>query len=476
MSIEKILVVDDELLMRNFLVETLKRKNFDVSSAENGQKATSLLKNNSYDLVITDMKMPDMTGIDVLKKVKELSPKTYVIIITAFGSIENAVEAMRLGAFNYLIKPFSPGTIEAALEKVEEHLNLVAENHYLREQVASSGGTRTANKMIGESPSMRKVIDDVLRVAKSNASIFITGESGTGKEVVAHAIHSHSLRASRPYIRVNCAAIPETLIESEFFGHEKGAFTGANWKHTGRFELAHGGSLLLDEITEIPLSLQPKLLRAIQEREFDRVGGTKPIHVDVRIISTSNRNMKEAIDSKIFREDLYYRLNVIPIQLPPLRARCEDILPLAEHFLDSMCIENHKSKKHLTPEAKKKLLSYSWPGNIRELANIIERAIVMDYGSAIEADHIYMENHIPQKQAEPTNAQVSSLVKGSAATPLTSNVLPVGVSLHELEKRFIVETLQAQNQDRQKTAETLGISIRTLRNKIHEYNMIKAND
>ena len=267
-----------------------------------------------------------------------------MVVVTAYGSIENAVEAMRLGAFNYLIKPFSPDTIEAIIEKAREHLSLVEENMYLRQQV-SSGGGRVQHQVIGDSPAMRQIMGDVARVAKSNASIFIHGESGTGKEVIAQAIHDQSLRSQRPFIKVNCAAVPDTLIESEFFGHEKGAFTGANFKRLGRFELASGGTLLLDEITEIPLQLQAKLLRAIQEQEFERVGGTKPVKVDVRIISTSNRDVKEAMEKKILREDLYYRLNVVPIYLPPLREQKEDILPLALYFLERMCQENHKEKK-----------------------------------------------------------------------------------------------------------------------------------
>lgn len=458
MTIEKILIVDDEILVRDFLAETLRRKGLDIHTAENGQKAFQILKENSFDLVITDMKMPDFTGIEVLKKVKELSPSTVVIVITAFGSIENAVEAMKLGAFNYLIKPFTPDTIEALIEKAKEHLSLVAENQYLRQQV-SSGENRGYNAPIGQSPAMKKIIEDIARVAKSNASVFINGESGTGKEVIAHAIHYQSLRANHPFIKVNCAAIPDTLIESEFFGHEKGAFTGATSRRLGRFELANGGTLLLDEITEVPLALQAKLLRVIQEQEFERVGGTKPVKVDVRIISTSNRDMKEAINSKVLREDLYYRLNVVPIWIPPLRDRQEDIIPLAEYFIKTMSLENHKEVKELTPEAIKKLLSYPWPGNARELANIIERAVVMDSGTKIGPHDIYLGNSTLQNpQDSPPTKDKDSLVHP-------------GVTLQELEKRLIIETLQEQKNNRTKTAELLGISVRTLRNKLNQYNL-----
>lgn len=384
MHIEKILVVDDEELMREFLAEALMRKKYSVDQAKNGKEAISFLKKGSYDLVITDLKMPDLSGMAILEKAKEISPSTLVIIMTAYGTIENAVEAMRQGAFNYLLKPFTTDAITTLVDKASEHLSLVQENLYLRDEINSK---RAASQFIAESPVMQKILQEAVQVAKSQASVLIHGESGTGKEVVAAAIHAHSLRAKRPYIRVNCAAIPESLIESEFFGYEKGAFTGANQKKPGRFELADQGTLLLDEVTEIPISLQAKLLRAIQEQEFERVGGTKPVSVDIRLISTSNRNLKEAIENKIFREDLYYRLNVVPIYLPPLRERKEDILPLATYFLKKFCLENRKDIKALSARAEKKLTEYAWPGNIRELANLMERIVVLDLPKIIEPDY-----------------------------------------------------------------------------------------
>ncbi len=451
MAIEKILIVDDEALVRNFLGETLRRKNLDVTTVENGMKAVQLLKENVYDLVITDMRMPDLTGIDILKKVRELSPSTLTIVITAFGSIENAVEAMRLGAFNYLIKPFSPDTIEAVIDKANEHQSLVNENAYLRQDVQGI----SAHSMIAESPAMKKILKEVQQIAKSNANVLIHGESGTGKEVVAHAIHYNSLRDNRPFIKVNCAAIPDTLIESEFFGHEKGSFTGAIGRKLGRFELANRGTLLLDEITEVPIMLQPKLLRAIQEQEFERIGGVKPIKVDVRIISTTNREIKQAIHEKQLREDLYYRLNVVPIHLPPLRERKEDIIPLAEHFLKKACQENHTEKKSFTADARQKLLNYDWPGNVRELSNIIERAVVIEPNSEIRPEHLYL------------NSERLSLPRPSSGGKVIT--VPIGVTLQELEKQLIIETLEAHNMNRTKTAAALGISIRTLRNKLHEY-------
>ena len=390
MAVEKILLIDDEDLILNFLSEALRAKNYDVTIAQSGRSGLALFQEQEFDLVITDMKMPDLTGIDILKKVKEISPSTDVIVITAFGSIENAVEAMRLGAFNYVIKPFTPESIEAVIDKANEHRSLVAETEYLRKEVHKGARDDELN-VVGESSAIKKIMQDVIQVAKSNANVFISGESGTGKEVIAQAIHYHSLRNQQPYIRVNCAAVPDTLIESEFFGHEKGAFTGANAKRLGRFELANHGTLLLDEVTEIPLLLQSKLLRVIQEQIFERVGGTKPIHVDVRLVSTTNRDIKEALAEQVIREDLFYRLNVVPIHLPPLRERIEDIIPLVEHFMQKLSRENHRGIKELTTGAQDKLLHYSWPGNVRELANIIERAVVMNDSKKITPESLYLD-------------------------------------------------------------------------------------
>ena len=441
MSIERVLVVDDEILMRNFIEATLSRKNLEIITTDKGKSAIELIKNQSFDLVITDMKLPDITGIDVLKKVKEVSPDTIVVVITAFGSIENAVEAMRLGAFNYLLKPFTPDSIEAILEKAREHISLVVENQYLKQEALAS--TRAPTKVIGESVAMKKILGEVHRIAKSSASVFITGESGTGKEVIAHVIHYNSPRATRPFIKVNCAAIPETLIESEFFGHEKGAFTGSYARRLGRFELADTGTLLLDEISEIPHSLQAKLLRVTQEQEFERVGGNKPIKVDVRLISTSNRDVMEMIEQKVLREDLYYRLNVIPIYLPPLRERLEDIIPLSEYFLEKICQENHKEQKVLSPQAKKKLLAYHWPGNVRELANILERVVVLDFEKQIAPEHLYLDNVSPPKPAKQAS---------------------------DIEKNQILKALQ-EHESQTKAAEALGMSLKALRTKLKEHQI-----
>jgi two-component system response regulator AtoC len=437
--IERVLVVDDEPLIRDFAAETLRRKKLEVVVAADGKEAIAKLETTPFELVITDLKMPNAGGLEVLKAAKALNPQTIVIVATAFGSIETAVETMKLGAFNFLIKPFSPESLEINLENAESHLRQLAENRFYKEE-------QTLFKcpaLIANSPSMKKILGNLEKIAKSQASVFITGESGTGKEVIAAAIHRLSTRRNLPFIKVNCAAIPETLVESEFFGHERGAFTGANLRKIGRFELADKGTLLLDEVTEIPLNLQAKLLRAIQEMEFERVGGTRSIRVNVRILATSNRQMAEAIESKVFREDLYYRLNVVPIHIPPLRERAEDILPLAEYFLHRFCIENHKPKKNLTKGAEDMLLAYHWPGNVRELANIIERTVVLDFDPLIDSEHLYLD-----------------CLPGSKKT---------GTTLHALEKRLILETLEAQGQNKGKTADLLGISVRTLRNKLQEF-------
>ncbi len=379
--IETILIVDDEPLMRDFLQQALTRKGYTVAVAADGKQAYSELGKSPFDLVITDMQMPHLGGLDVLKRAKELNRNTAVIVMTAFGTIENAVEAMGIGAYTYLLKPFSIDTLFATVAKANEHLALIHENIYLKEQ-------RVQTRVIAQSPIMKKLLEEAKKIARSNASVLIHGESGTGKEVIAATIHAHSMRAQNPYIRVNCAAVPDTLIESEFFGHEKGSFTGANTKRLGRFELADKGTLLLDEVTEIPIALQPKLLRVLQEQEFERVGGSKPLAVDVRMISTSNRDLKEAIDQKIFREDLYYRLNVIPLHLPPLRERKEDIVPLATYYLEKYASENGKKIPTLSTSAKKELEGHSWPGNIRELSNLMERLVVLEKGPKIEPKDI----------------------------------------------------------------------------------------
>lgn len=379
MTITKILVVDDEPLMRSFLAESLRRMQYEVEIAADGKAALDILKKSDIEVVISDMKMPKMTGLELVKEGKKLYPHLIFIVMTAFGTIENAVQAMQEGAFHYLLKPFTLDALTALLEKAKNHLALVQENHYLKREVNEKNGK---HPLITHSKQMQQLVKAAQKIAISNANVFIHGESGTGKEVMASYIHANSLRSHSPYICVNCAAITDTLLESEFFGHEKGSFTGAHQKRQGRFELAHMGTLLLDEVTEIPLSLQPKLLRVLQERLFERVGGSQTLSVDVRIMATSNRDLQKAIADNHFREDLYYRLNVIPLHLPPLRERKEDIIPLTTHYLHHFCKENKQKPKELTEEVRDTLMTYSWPGNIRQLANVMERICVLYPDSA----------------------------------------------------------------------------------------------
>jgi two-component system, NtrC family, response regulator AtoC len=455
MVIVKVLLIEEDPDICQVIQEIGMKKGWDLQCTAQPLKAIDLLKQNSYDLLICDLKLPEISGIDVLQIAKQLHPSLLFILITSAQQTEKAVSAIRLGAFQYLIKPFTAEIAETLIEKAQEHIALIQENEFLRHEVSSQHSVEKA-ALIAESPAMKQIMENVAKIAKSNASVFISGESGTGKEVIANAIHHLSLRAHKPFIRVNCAAIPQSLLESEFFGHEKGSFTGAIQKRLGRFELADQGTLLLDEISEIPLELQPKLLRVIQEQEFERLGGIKPIQVDVRLISTSNRNMKETVEQKLFREDLYFRLNVVPIQLPPLRERKEDILPLAGCFLEKLCRENFKERKILSESAQDKLLAYYWPGNVRELANIIERTIVMHTGDIIHAEDLLLEFACPVPVRTSTQ-------------PLQEN----GLTLADIEKKHILSTLQLMNHNKTQTAKKLGISIRTLRNKLKLYQLSK---
>ena len=373
MAIEKILIIDDDPHILDLLSELLGTKGFVVSSATGVQRAYKQISTQTFDLIISDMNMPDGSGLDIIKYSKQHCPQTPILVITAFGTIENAVEAMHFGAFNYLTKPFSPQALFTLITKAEELQSLQQENLFLRSQ-----GSSLSHPLIAESPAMKQLLDKARKAANSSANIFVHGESGCGKENLSFFIHKHSPRSTKPYIKINCAAIPDTLLESEFFGHEKGAFTGATTKKVGRFELAHQGTLLLDEITEIPIHLQAKLLRAIQEHEFEHVGGTKTLPVNIRFLATSNRDLQEAMATKILRQDLYYRLSVISLHIPPLRERKEDILPLAHYYLEKFCKLNNKPSKTLSLEAQQNFLDYSWPGNVRELSNVLERTVILE--------------------------------------------------------------------------------------------------
>ena len=453
MSLVKILVVDDDSLMKEFLSETLTRSDFSVETASTGDEALEKIKEKEFDVILSDIRMPQMGGMELLKAAKEFCPAAKVMLMTAYGTIENAVEAMKLGAFDYITKPFSADDIEVKVNRALEYKRLERENRLLRQEIEKKYGFEN---IVGKSPQMKKVLDLVEGVADSKSYVLITGETGTGKELVAKAIHYSSPRKDRPFVKVNCAALPEGLMESELFGHEKGAFTGAIRKSHGRFELADGGTLLLDEISEIPSSLQAKLLRVLQEGEFERVGSGLPIKVDVRIISTTNRNLTELINRGKFREDLYYRLNVIPINIAPLRERREDIIPLMEFFLQKYSQENNKIIKGISTEVFKSFMEYPWPGNVRELENFIEGAVVMAKGEVLS-----IEDFPPE---------LFSIIG------ISPKELHIGSTINEVEQTLILKTLKACNGNRTKAAEILGISVRTLRNKLSYYGMKKQRE
>jgi DNA-binding NtrC family response regulator len=434
-----ILVVDDEPAQRQFLRAAL--RNHEVVAAASGEEALQLLSSRSFDLVISDQKMPGMSGIELLQWIREQTPETPVLILTAYGTIDSAVEAVKLGAEDYLIKPVqSPDEIRVAVARTLDKRALAARDRLYR---AAQEAEFPAD-IVAESAQMREVLRLAQQVAPQPTSVLLTGESGTGKEVVARYIHRCSPRAEEAFVAVNCAALTESLLESELFGHEKGAFTGATQARQGRFELAHGGTLFLDEIGEMSFDLQSKLLRALQEQSFERVGGTRTITVDVRVIAATNRDLGRALEEKNFREDLYYRLNVFPLHLPPLRDRREDILPLARHIIRRLAPRMGRPVQELSREAEQILLTHRWPGNIRELQNAIERAMIVSAGSRIEADDLPIATE-------------------------TELAAPHSGTLAELEKAAILEALTRNGGDRRTTARELGISLRTLQYRLKEY-------
>lgn len=451
MSVDHVLVVDDDQISREYVYEALKQDGYDVVMAENGLQAVEIIKNRDFDLVITDMKMPGIDGLEVMQKVKDICPETTIAIMTAYGTIESAVEAIRKGASDYIIKPFSPDQLTLLLERVDEKRKLVNENKYWRANSAEDGG----NEMIfGKDSVMSKLYDQILKVSQSKASVLIQGESGTGKELVAKAIHLNSPRCNKPFIRVNCAALTETLLESELFGHEKGAYTGALNKREGRFELANEGTLLLDEITEISLSVQSKLLRVLEEEEFERVGGSKTIKVDVRIIATTNRDIVEEVNNGNFRQDLFYRLNVIPQYVAPLRERDKDIQLLSNYFFEKFKKEAQTSVKSISPEAMDALCAYNWPGNVRELKNMVHRAVLMVNGDEIGPGHFFNGyKKVELNKSSDTNR--------------------VGQSIDDVERELIMETLNYTTGNKEKAAKMLKITTRTLRNKLNKYGVSK---
>ena len=450
MKTKAILIVDDNPSMRLALSESLDSCGYKVETSGSGADALEKFQKDKFGVVITDMRMPKMGGIEVLRKIKEKSPATPVIVITAYGTVNTAVEAMKEGASDFIMKPFSIDHLESIVKKVVAGKDGRSEDE---SRHGSRGFLSQGKKIVTKDEKMLAFLKLLEGVSKSKASILIQGESGTGKELIAAHIHRHSNRADMPFVAVNCAAIPHNLLESEMFGYEKGAFTGASNRKLGKFEMANGGTLMLDEISEMDIWLQAKLLRVIQESEVDRLGGKAPIPVDVRIISTTNVDLKKCVEEKKFRDDLYYRLNVIPIRVPSLRERRGDIIFLCENFLEKYSRLNGTTRPALSKEAAGVLESYEWPGNVRELENVIERAVLLSGGETIFPENLCLEG---EKGRQPPDETLRAV-----ATKDTT--------LREMEKTLIFKTLKKENGNKTRASETLGISVRTIRNKLNEY-------
>lgn len=448
MTRASLLVIDDESLMREYVEEALIREGYRVYTAMSGKDGLEVLRQKQVDLVITDLKMAPMDGLEVLRQVKAEDKDTVVIVMTAYGTIETAISALKGGASDYILKPFTPDALKLAVDRGLEHRRLKQENAYLRSELNQGYDFDT---MVGKSAPMADIYNVIAKVADSKATVLVRGESGTGKELVARAIHYSSIRKNNPFIKVNCAALSAGILESELFGHERGAFTGAHSRKIGRFELADTGTLLLDEVSEINIELQAKLLRALQEREFERVGSTDTLQVDTRIIATTNRPLEKAVDEGRFREDLFFRLNVITLTLPPLRDRLEDIPDLMEHFLQRSRCDNGASVDTFAPEVVSLFRKHDWPGNIREMQNAIERAVVL---------------HGHEDRLEPEHFNLKSI---SGGVLLEQPTIRPGTTVAEIEKQLILSTLDFCKQNRTQAADMLEISVRTLRNKLNEY-------
>lgn len=446
----KILIVDDEAVMRDTMSDWLLEKGFNVVSVTSGMEAIEKVKTGSFNIAFVDMKMPGLDGLEVLRAMKRIDPETAVVIMTAYATIETAIEAMKEGAYEYMIKPFSLDVVELIVKKIVKYQELVAENILLRKRLEEKVHLKN---IIGKSPQMKEVLELVANIAETNSTVLIQGASGTGKEVIARAIHLKSLRREMPFIAANCAAIPRELLESELFGHEKGAFTGATYTKKGRFEQADGGTLFLDEVGEMSLSAQVHLLRVLQEKEFRKVGGTELIKVDARIISSSNKDLEQAVKEGRFREDLFYRLNVIAIYLPKLNERKDDIPLLVDHLLTKYGLESGRDKKTMSPEAMALMMKHAWPGNVRELENVIERAVILS------KDIVIKPEYLPQIVKKEPQGDHRVFIQDR--------------SLEEMEKQYIYGVLRENNWNKSKSSRILGIERMTLYHKIKKYNLDK---
>ncbi len=459
MPIDKILIVEDNEILCKELAHQMRHRRYNADTALTLAAAREQLAKEDFDLMFLDLRLPDGEGIQLLRELQEQPQKPIVIVTTGQAAVQTAVECMRFGAFDYLTKPFSFAEIDAALQKAESFTQLLKVNRFLSRE----GSNEVSHELLGTSRPMDELRQLIRKIARTDATVLIQGESGTGKELIARALYNESSRSGAPFIRVNCAAVPESLIESEFFGHEKGAFTGALNKREGRFELAHGGTILLDEVSEISTSLQAKLLRVLQEREFERIGGTRTIKVDVRVIATTNRSLEESIARNEFRQDLYFRLNVVPMHIVPLRERTDDIHYLAGQFLQRFARKHGVHVLGFTEPSLKMLHEHSWPGNVRELQNVIERAVILCGDDAeIDPQHLGLARDIGV--VEPTNVSPLRRIAQPAAP---AKEFP---TLGELEKQHIMAALAQCNDNRTHAARLLDISVRTLRNKLNEYN------
>lgn len=448
-----ILVIDDEKNIRTGLAEALALDGYEVLLAADGTEGLDIALHSEIDLVITDLRMPGITGEEVLRRVTSETPGIPVIVLTGHGTVENAVEAMRAGAYDFLTKPLNLDRLSLLVKRALQNRELVLQHRELEREIENR---RSFEHIIGKSPAINKVFDVVKRVAPTKASVLITGESGVGKELIANALHNLSPRKDKPFIKVHCAALAETILESELFGHEKGSFTGAVARKRGRFELAHSGTIFLDEIGEIDQSVQIKILRVLQEKTFERVGGEETLEVDVRVITATNRDLEKEIKTGSFREDLFYRLNVVRIHVPPLRERKDDLPLMITAFIREFAEENGKKIEGVDPKARSVLYAYDWPGNVRQLRNCIESAVVMTSGTVITLDDL--PPSIRPREEVP------------------SLRIPVGVTIAEAEKQVIIQTLSAQNGNKTRAAEVLGIGRKTLHRKLDEYGLDSKMD
>jgi two-component system response regulator PilR (NtrC family) len=461
--VEKILVVDDEQSLRDVLSIMLKRAGYAVTSAMDGEEAIEFLNKEIFDLVITDLRMPKLDGMEVLKAVKSASPETVVLIITAFATADSAVEAMKQGAYDYLTKPFQVDEVQLIIRNALEKRRLTTENMLLKREMACQSSFA---QLIGQSEAMQKVFDVVRKVADSKSNVLICGESGTGKELVARAIHYNSARSVLPFVAVNCSAVPETLLESELFGHMKGSFTGAISNKAGLFEIADGGTIFLDEIGDTTPTIQVKLLRVIQEREFRRVGGNQDVKVDVRIVAATNKDLEQAVAEGSFREDLYYRLDVIPIRLPPLRMRTGDIPLLVNHFLERFSKESGKAKPVISPEAMHILLGHEWRGNVRELENLIERVVAFSMGGPVTDVEVRGWLHRPTTQSQ----------QSAMPLDLTEEGLDLEGLINGIEKDLLLKALERSKWVKKKAARMLRLNTRSFRYRLEKYAIKGGRD